>query len=47
MPRYDLKLVKDMIGHSGIAMTARDSHLSALHKRSIQTQLAEHYSQEG
>jgi integrase len=47
MSGHDLKVVKDMIGHSDIAMTDRYSHLSALHKRAVQTQLAEHYSQEG
>lgn len=47
MSGHDLKVVKDMIGHSDIAMTDCYSHLSALHKRAVQNQLAEHYSQEG
>lgn len=38
----DLKDAKEMIGHSGIAMTDRYSHLSGLHKRNLQKQLAEY-----
>ena len=39
-----LKDVKEMIGHSDISMTDRYSHLSLNHKSIIQSQLAEHYS---
>jgi len=39
----DLKDAKEMIGHSDISMTDRYSHLTALHKRSRQQRLAEHY----
>jgi integrase len=39
----DLKDAKEMIGHSDIAMTDRYSHLSGLHKRNLQKQLAEYY----
>ncbi len=39
----DLKDAKEMIGHSDISMTDRYSHLTALHKRSRQERLAEHY----
>jgi integrase len=38
-----LKDAKEMIGHSDISMTDRYSHLTALHKRSRQQRLAEHY----
>jgi len=44
MSGSDLKTVKDMIGHRDIAMTDRYSHLSALHKRAVQLQLAAHYA---
>jgi len=47
MAGADLKTVKEMIGHSDIAMTDRYSHLSTLHKRAVQVQLAEHYSKKG
>ena len=40
----DLKDVKEMIGHSDLAMTDRYSHLTAIHKRSQQVKLAEHYA---
>ena len=40
----DLKAVKEMIGHSDIAMTDRYSHLTLTHKRLLQGMLAEHYS---
>ena len=39
-----LKDVKEMIGHSDIAMTDRYSHLSLNHKVNLQNQLANHYS---
>ena len=39
----NLKDVKDMIGHSDIAMTDRYSHLTSDHNRAIQKKLAEHY----
>ncbi|CAB1063997.1 hypothetical protein D1BOALGB6SA_8786 [Olavius sp. associated proteobacterium Delta 1] len=39
----DLKDVKEMIGHSDIAMTDRYSHLPSQHKAFRQSQLAEHY----
>jgi site-specific recombinase XerD len=38
-----LKDAKEMIGHSDISMTDRYSHLTALHKRSRQQRLVEHY----
>ena len=47
MSGADLKTVKEMIGHRDIAMTDRYSHLSALHKRSVQDQLAAHYAKKG
>ena len=43
MSGSDLKDAKEMIGHSDISMTDRYSHLTALHKRSRQERLAEHY----
>ena len=39
----DLKDVKEMIGHSDLAMTDRYSHLTMDRKRSRQKKLAEHY----
>lgn len=39
----DLKDVKEMIGHSDLAMTDRYSHLTANRKLSRQQKLAEHY----
>lgn len=40
----DLKDVKEMIGHSDIAMTDRYSHITNLHKYYRQNKLAEHYA---
>jgi len=40
----DHKFVKDMIGHSDIAMTDRYSHLTLNHKRAFQHKLAAHYA---
>lgn len=40
----DLKDVKEMIGHSDIAMTDRYSHITNLHKHHRQNKLAEHYA---
>ena len=39
----DLKDVKEMIGHSDIAMTNRYCHLTIDHKLQKQSQLADHY----
>ena len=39
----NLKDVKDMIGHSDIAMTDRYSHITSDHHRAIQEKLARHY----
>ncbi len=47
MSGSDLKIVKEMIGYSDIAMPDRYSHLSAFHKKAVQVQLAEHYSKNG
>lgn len=41
-----LKEVKEMIGHSDIAMTDRYSHLIMKHKHLQQQRLAEHYAQQ-
>jgi site-specific recombinase XerD len=41
----DLKEVKEMIGHSDIAMTDRYSHLTSEHKLHRQKRLAEYYAQ--
>jgi integrase len=40
-----LKHAKDMIGHSGISMTDRYTHLHMSEHHKIQRQLAEHYAQ--
>lgn len=40
----NLKDVKEMIGHSDLAMTDRYSHLTLLHKRNRQVELEKHYS---
>jgi len=42
-----LKDVKEMIGHSDLAMTDRYSHLTLSHKRLQQTKLAEYYAHSG
>jgi len=39
-----IKDVKDMIGHKDLSMTDRYTHLSNLHKRALQNNLAEHYN---
>jgi len=44
MSGADLKETKDMIGHKDIAMTDRYTHLSALHKKTLQDRLSERYS---
>jgi site-specific recombinase XerD len=41
----DLKEVKEMSGHSNIAMTDRYSHLTSEHKLHRQKRLAEYYAQ--
>lgn len=42
-----LKDVKEMIGHSDLAMTDRYSHLTQIHKRNRQESLAEYYEKAG
>jgi integrase len=44
MSGSSLKDVKEMIGHHDLQMTDRYSHLTTLHKRKRQTQLAAYYS---
>jgi len=45
MSGADLKETKDMIGHKDLSMTDRYTHLNALHKKSLQDQLAKRYAQ--
>jgi integrase len=47
MAGSDLKEVKDMIGHKDLSMTDRYSHLSSLHKATLQDQLSDHYQNHG